>query len=154
MSDRFYIGGLAKRTGRSVHTIRWYETQGLMPGVERDAGGRRVYIQGHVEHLDFLERLRRTGMTVAEMKLYTDLSMAGWRTLDERRTLLLAHRMRVEEEIERLRVAIDLIDAKAAWYEEWAANKKRPPPMPFLDLAPPGKKKRGGAKAAAKQRRR
>ena len=30
-------------TGRTVHTIRWYERQGLIPGVCRDGGGRRVY---------------------------------------------------------------------------------------------------------------
>ena len=35
------IGELARRTGRSVHSIRWYESIGLVPGVRRDAGNRR-----------------------------------------------------------------------------------------------------------------
>jgi DNA-binding transcriptional MerR regulator len=34
------IGEVASRTGRSVHTIRWYEQQGLLPGVARDRSGR------------------------------------------------------------------------------------------------------------------
>ena len=42
------IGELAARTGRSVHTIRWYERQGLIPGIVRDNGGRRVYHERHV----------------------------------------------------------------------------------------------------------
>ncbi|MGA2730769.1 MAG: MerR family DNA-binding transcriptional regulator [Terracidiphilus sp.] len=48
MSLTFHAGELATRTGRSVHTIRWYETQGLMPGVLRDSGNRRVYSELHL----------------------------------------------------------------------------------------------------------
>ena len=44
-TEPFRIGTLATRSGRSIHTIRWYESQGLIPGVERDAGGRRVYVE-------------------------------------------------------------------------------------------------------------
>lgn len=40
MSNNFRIGELAARTGRSIHAIRWYEAQGLIPGVARDSGGR------------------------------------------------------------------------------------------------------------------
>ena len=50
------IGKLARLTGRSVHTIRWYEAQRLIPGVRRDPQGRRVYHEQHVEWLALLER--------------------------------------------------------------------------------------------------
>jgi DNA-binding transcriptional MerR regulator len=55
------IGTLSARTGRSIHAIRWYEAQGRVPGVRRDAGGRRLYTEQHVGWLRFMERLRRTG---------------------------------------------------------------------------------------------
>lgn len=129
MSERFHIGGLAKRTGRSVHTIRWYETQGLIPRVERDGGGRRVYEPDHVEHLVFLERMRRTGMSVAEMRRLTSLGLAGWRTIAERRALLLAHRTQVETRIADLQTALTLIDEKVGYYDDWERRKKRPPPL-------------------------
>lgn len=133
MTERFHIGGLAKRCGRSVHTIRWYEAQGLVPGVDRDAGGRRVYGRDHVEHLLFLDRLRRTGMTVAEMRRLTDLSVAGWRTIGDRRALLAAHRDEVEARIDEMKTALRLIDEKIGYYDEWDRRKKRPP---SLDQAP------------------
>lgn len=53
----FGIGELARRTERSVHTIRWYEAQGLIPNVDRNPGGRRRYAAWHVEWLSFLETL-------------------------------------------------------------------------------------------------
>ena len=134
MSDTFHIGGLARATGRSVHTIRWYEAQGLIPRVERDRGGRRVYHRDHIEHLDFLERLRRSGMSVAAMRRFTDLSMAGWRTLSERQALLREHRGAVEAQIRELKAALKLIDDKVGFYAEWAASRKRPPPLPALPV--------------------
>ena len=126
MSERLYIGALAKRSGRSIHTIRWYEAQGLLPGVVRERGGRRVYRAEHVEHLVFLNWLRRTGMSIAGMRALTALSLQGWRTLGERKELLRAHRERVESEVRELKLALDLIDAKVAYYAEWEAKKKRP----------------------------
>lgn len=135
MTERFHIGGLARRTGRSVHTIRWYEAQGLIPRVERDAGGRRVYEPDHVEHLIFLERMRRAGMSVAEMRRLTSLGLAGWRTLPERQALLLAHRKLVEERIGELRSALTLIDEKVGYYDQWARQKRRPPALPAVPTA-------------------
>lgn len=134
MTESFRIGKLADLCGRSVHAIRWYEAQGLIPGVERDAGGRRVYVPQHVEHLVFLEWLRRTGMSVSEMRKFTALGVQGWRTLDEREARLRAHRKRMEDEIETLRTALDLIDAKLDYYAEWKARKKRPPPLLTLPV--------------------
>ena len=61
MPHSLHIGEVATRTGRSVHAIRWYEAQGLVPGVERDGGGRRVYTEHHVGWLEFMDRLRGTG---------------------------------------------------------------------------------------------
>jgi DNA-binding transcriptional MerR regulator len=73
MPETYRIGELAARTGRSVHAIRWYEAQGLIPGVARDRGGRRVYGEPHLGWLELMDRLRRTGMTIAQMRQYTSL---------------------------------------------------------------------------------
>ena len=126
MSDTFHIGRLAQLSGRSVHTIRWYESQGLIPRVDRDTGGRRVYQREHVDHLVFLERMRLTGMSVADMRRLTALGLQGWRTLGERQALLNAHRTQIEGKIRELHDALALIDQKIAYYAEWDARKKRP----------------------------
>lgn len=128
MSRRLYIGDLARATGRSVHTIRWYEAQGLIPRVDRDGGGRRIYEPDHVDHLVFLDRMRQAGMSVADLRRLTELGLMGWRTLPDRQALLLAHREEIEGRIGELMEALRLIDQKVAFYAEWAERKKRPPP--------------------------
>ncbi len=124
------IGELSARSGRSIHAIRWYETQGLIPGVARDPGGRRVYDERHVDWLDLMERLRRTGMSIAEMRAYTALVRQGRVTLKERRAMLQAHRDRVLATIADWTVALKLVDSKIEYYGEWLATGHRPKGQP------------------------
>jgi DNA-binding transcriptional MerR regulator len=128
--DRFRIGQLAARTGRSIHAIRWYEAQGLIPGVERDPGGRRVYGDAHLSWLELMDRLRRTGMSIAQMREYTVLVKQGKATLRQRRALLDGHRARVKKTIVEWKTALDLIDRKVDFYGEWLRTGHRPRELP------------------------
>lgn len=126
MPSSFLIGELAARTGRSVHAIRWYETQGLIPGVMRDNGGRRIYSDLHLSWLDLMDRLRRTGMSIAQMRQYTALVKQGSKSLRQRQKLLSEHRMRVHETIAEWTRALKLIDNKIDFYGEWLTTGNRP----------------------------
>ena len=134
MPPSLFIGEVASRTGRSVHAIRWYEAQGLMPGVIRDGGGRRVYSEYHVGWLDLMERLRSTGMSIAQIRDYTELVRQGSVTLKQRRALLAAHQTRVRETISHWTEALALIDAKVEFYDEWVASGERPTVTPHRRL--------------------
>ncbi|MBU8898902.1 MerR family transcriptional regulator [Corallococcus sp. M34] len=126
MSDPIRIGQLASRTGRSVHTLRWYEAQGLIPGVIRDAGGRRRYSEQHVAWLQFMERLRHTGMSIKQMREYTALVAQGHATLTRRQEILNAHRDRVRRAVEEWTEALELLDSKIDFYDQWQKTGKRP----------------------------
>jgi DNA-binding transcriptional MerR regulator len=127
-SPIMHIGELAALTGRSVHTIRWYETQGLMPGVKRDSGGRRVYREQHVGWLELMHRLRCTGMSIAAMREYAALVADGKGTLKQRRTQLAEHREHVKRHIAELSQSIKLLDRKLKFYDEWIETGTQPAP--------------------------
>jgi DNA-binding transcriptional MerR regulator len=122
---RIRIGELAARTGRSVHTIRWYEKQGLLPPVPR-LGAHRVYSNRHLEWLELMERLRGSGMSVAELRRYTALAQRGAPTLKSTLEVLLAHRERVQASITQWQHALELIDAKIDFYTRWIDEGRRP----------------------------
>lgn len=124
------IGDIARRTGRSVHAIRWYETQGLVPGVARDGANRRRYTELHVDWLRLMDRLRRTGMSIAQMRRYTALVMQGSASLRQRRDMLAAHRERVQATIAEWTDALQLLDGKLDFYGEWIATGHRPKNLP------------------------
>lgn len=134
MAEAFRIGELSRRSGRSVHTIRWYESQGLMPGVTRDRGQRRVYAPDHVHWLELVCRLRLTGMTVAEIRAYARVVQDGRIGRPQLRKILSAHAASTQQKIELQREALSFIERKIRFYDEWIASGVRPsipkPPKP------------------------
>ena len=62
------ISEVRAATGLSARTLRYYEELGLLPGVRRRAGGRRVYGPDEVERLRFIGRLKALGLSLAEVK--------------------------------------------------------------------------------------
>jgi DNA-binding transcriptional MerR regulator len=62
------IGEVQHATGLSARTLRYYEELGLLPGIRRRAGGRRVYGPDEVERLRFIQRLKALGLSLAEIK--------------------------------------------------------------------------------------
>lgn len=113
------IGELARRTGRSIHTLRYYESEGLIPNVWRDAGGRRVYTERHVLWVDLLGRLRQTGMSMQGIREYAKLIEEGDTTLSKRQELLEAHRCKIKTHIAELKECVALIDQKLHLYQSW-----------------------------------
>jgi DNA-binding transcriptional MerR regulator len=72
------ISQVRDRTGLSHRTLRYYEELGLLPGVRRRAGGRRVYGADEIERLHFIQRLKALGLSLAEVKqLNAVYSIAG-----------------------------------------------------------------------------
>jgi DNA-binding transcriptional MerR regulator len=146
----FRIGELAARSGRSVHTIRWYERQGLIPGVMRDAGGRRVYNDRHASWLALLDRLRVTGMSIAQMREYAALVKRGKASLAQQREHLATHRVRVTQTIAQWREALALLDRKIAFYDDWLATGEKPAREAEAKLKPPASRTRPRANGAAR----
>ena len=61
------IREVCARTGLSARTVRYYEELGLLPGVRRRSGGRRVYGADEVERLRFITRLKALGLALEEI---------------------------------------------------------------------------------------
>lgn len=112
------IGQLARRSGLSAHTIRYYERIGLLPFADRDASGQRDYDASILTWLDFLGRLKATGMPIREMLVYAGLRERGETTLSERRDLLDRHRQHVRAEIAMLEANLLVLDTKIAGYAD------------------------------------
>ena len=78
------ITEVANRTGLSRHTLRYYERDGLMLGVDRDRSGHRSYSEGDLGWIELITKLRATGMPIREVRRYAELVRAGDGNEDER----------------------------------------------------------------------
>ncbi|MFO1096724.1 MAG: MerR family transcriptional regulator [Xanthobacteraceae bacterium] len=110
------IGDLAKRTGLSAHTIRYYERIGLLPRAVRDASRQRSYDASILIWIEFIGRLKTTGMPIREMLRYAALRERGSDTEHERGELLRQHRERVRARVADLQSCLLVLDAKIAGY--------------------------------------
>jgi DNA-binding transcriptional MerR regulator len=124
------IGELAARTGHTVHAIRWYESQGLIPGVMRDAGGRRSYRERHLGWVELIDKLRLTGMSIAQIRDYAVLVTQGRGTIKQQQELLRDHRTRVRGTIGEWEAALQMLDHKIEYFDEWLTTGKRPDKAP------------------------
>ncbi len=122
---RHTISEVSATTGLTAHTLRWYERIGLLDPVDRSHSGQRRYSDADLNRLAFLGRLRLTGMPVADMLRYVELSRAGDDTLEGRRELLVEHREEVRQKIADLHATLAVLDHKIDLYARNASTHSR-----------------------------
>lgn len=111
------IAEAARRTGVSVHTLRYYERAGLViTNVDRTEGGRRRYTQQDLDWITVCTKLRATGMPIRTIRQYAQLVCAGHGNEEERLALMEAHRAEVVARLTELRENLELIDHKIGVY--------------------------------------
>ena len=105
MDSVLTISEVRELTGLTARTIRYYEEVGLLPGVRRRAGGRRVYGRDEVERLGFITRLKALGLALGEIKDLNAVYAIGGSTHDMLRRLdelLSRHESDLEERVTAL----------------------------------------------------
>ncbi|MEO3798292.1 MerR family transcriptional regulator [Nonomuraea sp. B10E15] len=110
------ITEVSHRTGLSAHTLRYYDKAGLVQAVRRSPVGVRRYATADMDWLAFLMRLRDTGMSIADMKLFAELRRAGDESIAARLELLSDHRKVVDQRLRILRSSMRALDKKIAHY--------------------------------------
>jgi DNA-binding transcriptional MerR regulator len=113
------IGQAAQRTGLSVHALRYYEREGLLPTpVSRGPDGRRAYTEHDLEWLDLCTKLRSSGMPLTAIRGYTELVRQGSGNERARLDILRQHQQRITAQIAALSTCLDMIGFKVKLYEE------------------------------------
>jgi MerR family copper efflux transcriptional regulator len=99
----FTIGALAKATGLTTPTIRYYEEIGLLPPAGRTESGQRHYSEADVERLSFIKQCRDFGFSIERVRLLVELSVSRDRDCAETRDIAQVHLDEVREKLAELR---------------------------------------------------
>jgi DNA-binding transcriptional MerR regulator len=110
------ISQVADITGLSVHTLRYYERVGLIHAIDRADNTHRRYSRDDIGWIEFLMKLRATGMTITDMQTYSELQRGGDATLPERVEMLKQLQRDVETHIAELNAHLGLIRYKIEFY--------------------------------------
>lgn len=114
----YSIQDVSKKTGLSAHTLRYYEKEGLICGVERSLGGFRQYSDDDLESLGLICCLKNTGMSLQEIARFVDLTRQGDKTLAERVELLREHRENVIDRIREMEKYLEKVTWKVNFFSE------------------------------------
>lgn len=117
----YSIGEFSKIVGVSEHTLRYYEKEGLIK-VNRDENNVRVYSDKDKLWVDTLLHLKKSGMSLKDMKQFIMWGYMGDETIEERLALLKNHRKKVVEEFEKIRQSLEFLDTKINFYENELGN--------------------------------
>ena len=112
----YSIGEFSRLTDISIYTLRYYEKEVLITP-DRKENGRRMYSENDVKWVEFIKRLKDTGMPIKEIKKYAALRAVGNSTLRERMAMLKKHRTNLNEQISKSQEHLQKLDDKIVFYQ-------------------------------------
>jgi DNA-binding transcriptional MerR regulator len=124
METALTIQQVAKQTGLSIDTLRYYERIRLLEPVGRAQNGHRRYTQQDIDWIDLLIRLRNTGMPRAQMVRFAQLRRQGLATLTERCLMLEQHQHSLEQHMQELEQHMVSLQHKIARLKEREAQSE------------------------------
>lgn len=117
-----HISEIAAISGLSVHTLRYYEKQGILNQIARDSSGRRIYSARDLDWLVWIQRLKATGMALKKIKHFAELRAQGDGSLSLRKGMLSEHAVNLKAEIHSLQAELDVVEQKI---EAYSAKEKK-----------------------------
>ncbi|QGQ99343.1 MerR family transcriptional regulator [Paenibacillus psychroresistens] len=110
----YTVKEVSQKTGITPYTLRFYEKEGVLPIVDRDANGARMFNDHYIDCVETVQALRSTGLPLAEIKQYVELYKNGNSTLQQRKKLLVNQKDKVEDQISFLMKTLEKINYKLA----------------------------------------
>ncbi len=129
------IREIAAKTNMSTDTLRYYERIGLLPPVPRNAAGIRNYDEYFVNFINFIKKLKASGMSLEHIIDYIRLAEMGYATIQERKKLLAEARETLLDKINSLQLVAELADYQLRNYE----NLLQPETYALLNRHPASK---------------
>ncbi|WP_051052335.1 MerR family transcriptional regulator [Paenibacillus sonchi] len=109
----YSIKQTAELTGITEDTIRYYEKIGLLPRAQRKGNSHRIYSDNDIETMKLITCLKKTGMSLDDMRPYLDLSLdSNLSEYPELHEMILNHKQKILDQIASLQQIVDLIDSK------------------------------------------
>lgn len=113
----YTVGEVAKILNIAPSALRYYDKEGLLPFVERSSGGIRVFKEEDFNWLFIIECLKKSGLSVKDIKSYIDMTLKGDETINERLELFQNQKQKVLNQMKELENTLSTLEYKCWFYE-------------------------------------
>lgn len=114
----YTVGETAKILNIAPSALRYYDKEGLLPFVERSSGGIRVFKEEDFNWLFIIDCLKKSGLSIKEIKKYIDMSLEGDGTIEDRLEMFRVQREKVISRMNELQNTLATIEYKCWFYEK------------------------------------
>ncbi len=111
-------------------TLRYYESEGLLVNVQRNASGQRVYTEEHKERIRCIHCFKRTGMTISQLRTLFRYEENEAEHINEIIGLLEAQEQCVSEQLSHLKEDFLHIQRKVNYYKTVKKSFEQGTPRP------------------------
>ena len=117
----YTIKDMSELTGLPASTLRYYDKQGLLPNLKRDGNNVRTFTEDDYRSLKLINCLKRSGLSIKDIKSFIDMAGRGDEALGERLKIFHRRREVLRGELETLKEVLSIIEYKC-WYYETACK--------------------------------
>jgi len=102
MKEGLSIGKLSDRVGFSNPTIRYYEKLGLLDTPQRSSSGYRLYSEADEERLKFIQKAKKIGLSLEEIKQLITVRQNGTPPCNELKQMVQKHITQLDQQLQEL----------------------------------------------------
>jgi len=113
----YSIGEVSKITGITISTLRYYDKEGLLPGIDRSEGGIRKFTDNELGAIKVIECLKSSGLSIKDIKRFMDWTKEGDTTLEQRRELFFSSLEVVKEQMKEIEQTMAMLRYKCWYYD-------------------------------------
>ncbi len=113
--ETYSISEVSKMFNLPISTLRYYDSEGLFPEIERK-NNVRIFKNHEIEQLRVIECLKKSGLEIKDIKRFMDLCAKGPSTYVERLDLFKNQKMQVLKQIQELTNTLNMLDFKCFYY--------------------------------------
>ena len=118
------------------HAIRFYTDKGLLP-CQRDSNNRRIFDDESLNWLLGIKCLKRCGVSIEDIKVYSDLCLKGDTTLEERYQFMVEQQKIAYQHLKEAQELVKYMDHKVQHYEDIMASRVPDDTNPATQIIPP-----------------
>lgn len=117
----YSIGQVSEMFHLPISTLRYYDKEGLFPGMERQSGIRR-FSEREIEALRVIECLKASGLEIRDIKQFMEWTTESAATYTQRKQLFEIRKQAVEAEMAELQKTLDMLRYKCWYYDTAIAD--------------------------------
>lgn len=106
----------------SPYTLRYYEKEGIIQGIQRDHQGNRVYSEDDLQGIYLILCLKESGMALGDINTYITYIKEGESTLLKRYEMILTQKNKAVEAMDKMQERIGVLENKLAYYSKLINN--------------------------------